>query len=226
VVEREDWYHWHDRYDDPRSGLARRLLLVQERIRAALDDARPGPLRAISICAGQGTDLIGALADHPRRGDLSARLVELDPRNAEAARRRAAEAGLPGIAVVTGDAALTSQYAGMAPADLVVACGLFGNLSNADIEATIGYCTQLCAAGGSVVWTRGRWAPDLSPQVCDWFEERGFERVWVNDVSADPRFPHRVGQHRLAGPPAPLDENAVMFTFIGHDVRTGPRRTT
>jgi hypothetical protein len=74
---------------------------------------------------------------------------------------------LPGIAVVTGDAALTSQYAGMAPADL-----------------------------------------------------------GVNDVSADPRFPHRVGQHRLGGPPAPLDENAVMFTFIGHDVRTGPRRTT
>ena len=84
----------------------------------------------------------------------------------------------------------------------------------------------LCAAGGTVVWTRGRWAPDLSPQVCDWFEERGFERVWVNDVSADPRLPHRVGQHRLADPPAPLDENAVMFTFIGHDVRTGPRRTT
>jgi hypothetical protein len=101
VPEREDWYDWHDRYDDPRTGLAGRLVLVQERIKAALDDAPPGPLRAISICSGQGTDLIGALADHPRRGDVTARLVELDPRNAETARRHAAEAGLPGIAVVT-----------------------------------------------------------------------------------------------------------------------------
>lgn len=45
MVGREDWYDWHDHYDDPRSGLARRLLLVQERIRAALDDARAGPRR-------------------------------------------------------------------------------------------------------------------------------------------------------------------------------------
>lgn len=219
-----EWYDWHDRYKDPRSGLARRLALVQERIRAALDDAPPGPFRAVSICAGQGTDVIGALADHPRRGDVTARLVELDPRNAGTARRLAAEAGLRGIEVVAGDAALARQYAGLVPADLVVACGLFGNLSNADIQATIGYCTQLCAAGGTVVWTRGRWEPDLSPQVCAWFEERGFEPVWVSDIAAEPRFQHRVGAHRFTGTPAPLDESAVMFTFIGHDIRTGPRR--
>jgi hypothetical protein len=32
----------------------------------------------ISLCAGQGRDLLGVLADHPRREDVRARLVELD----------------------------------------------------------------------------------------------------------------------------------------------------
>jgi len=130
-----DWYAWHDDYDRPGSGLAQRLEWVRERARAALDTAPPGPLRAISLCAGQGRDLIGALAGHPRRADVTARLVELDPRNTEVARRLASEAGLPGIQIVTGDAALTSQYADLVPADLVLACGLFGNMTPAWLPA-------------------------------------------------------------------------------------------
>jgi hypothetical protein len=153
-VSERDWYAWHADYDNPDSGLSRRLGWVQDRIRAALDDAPPGPFRAISLCAGQGRDLIGALSGHPRRADVTARLVELDPRNTEVARRLAAEAGLPDVEIVTGDASRTSAYADLVPAGLVLACGLFGNITNAHIERTIGYCTQLCATGGTVVWTR------------------------------------------------------------------------
>jgi len=197
--------------------------MVQDRVRAALSAAPPGPLRVISLCAGQGADLIVPLATHPRRGDVTALLVELDPRNAAAARRLAAGAGLENVRVVIGDAALTSLYADLVPADLVLVCGVFGNLADADIEATAGYCRQLCATGGLVIWTRGRWAPDLSPRVCDWFEERGFQRVWLSGIS-DPGFMHRVGVHRFTGRPVPLDRDAVMFTFIGHDHKKGPPR--
>lgn len=38
-----DWHEWHDAYDSPDSYLSRRLALIQERIRAALDTAPPGP---------------------------------------------------------------------------------------------------------------------------------------------------------------------------------------
>jgi hypothetical protein len=174
-----DWYTWHDDYADSGSGLSRRLAAVQEQIRAALDRAPDGPITTISLCAGQGNDLIGALAGHPRAGDVRARLVELDPRNTAVARDLADEAGLSGIDVVTGDAALTDNYAGYVPADLVLVCGVYGNMSDADVERTVGYCTQLCATGGTVIWTRGRWEPDLLPRICGWYEERGFERVWV-----------------------------------------------
>ena len=74
-----DWHAWHDAYDDPGSSLAQRLAVVQARIAAALDVAPPGPLRAVSMCAGQGRDLIPVLASHPRGRDVTARLVELDP---------------------------------------------------------------------------------------------------------------------------------------------------
>ncbi len=153
---------------------------------------------------------------------MTARLVELDPRNTTAARRLAAEAGLGNLEIVTGDAALTSQYTNMAPAYLVLVCGVFGNMTDADIERTIGYCTQLCATGGTVVWTRGRWArgaPDLVPQVCAWFEERGFDRLWVSD----PQYGQCCGAHRFTGVPAPLEEGTSMFKFTGHD-GSGPAR--
>lgn len=214
------WYTWHRDYDHPETALAQRLAAVQDQIRAALNQARPGPLRAVSVCAGQGRDLIGVLAGHPRRDDVRARLVELDPRNADVARQAARSAGLPRVEVVTGDAALTGAYAGMVPADLVLVCGVFGNLTDADIERTVGYCAQLCARGGTVVWTRGRWAPDLLPRICDWYAARGFDELWVSD----PAEGWGAAAHRFTRDPAPLETGARMFTFRGHDPATGPPR--
>ena len=220
-MAQRDWHEWHAAYDNPGSGLARRLAWVQDQVRAALDAAPAGPVRVISLCAGQGRDLIGALAGHPRAGDVTARLVELDPRNTEVAARLAAGAGLDNVQIVTGDASLTSQYADLAPADIVLACGLFGNMTNAHIESTIGYCAQLCAEGGMVIWTRARWEPDLVPQICAWFEERAFDRVWLSG----PQRRQCTGAHRRTAPPIPLDPNAVMFAFTNHDPRTGPPRS-
>jgi hypothetical protein len=79
-VSAVDWHGWHDDYDRPGSSLARRLDAVQARVSVALDSAPPGPLRAISLCAGQGRDLLEVLAGQPRRDDVRALLVELDQR--------------------------------------------------------------------------------------------------------------------------------------------------
>ncbi|WP_406496940.1 hypothetical protein OG936_22390 [Streptomyces sp. NBC_00846] len=55
-----DWQTWHDQYDVPDSWLSRRPRAVSARIRAALDAAPPGPLRVISVCAGQAGHGVGA----------------------------------------------------------------------------------------------------------------------------------------------------------------------
>ena len=214
-----DWAAWHEAYDNPDTPLAHRLLAVQARTTEALDQAPPGPLRAISICAGQGRDLIDVLREHPRRGDVTARLVELDPRNAAAARQRAADAGLTQVEVVTGDAAQTSVYDGLIPAGLVLACGVFGNITDEDVARTIRCCTGLCAPGGTVVWTRGRREPDLIPQICDWFAAEDFALVGVSEPAGvpEPRTLWAVGAHRFEGQSRTLPDQK-MFTFVGYDL--------
>ncbi|MGC9665515.1 class I SAM-dependent methyltransferase family protein [Planosporangium sp. 12N6] len=212
---KRDWYGWHDGYDTPGSTLARRLAAVRARIAEALDTSPPGPLRVVSLCAGQGRDLLDVLAGHPRRDDVTALLVELDPRNAAIARRTAEAAGLRSVEIRVGDASLTDQYADAVPADLVLMCGIFGNISDADIRATVGYASQLCATGGTVIWTRHRRPPDLVPRLCDWFAEHGFAREWLS--GPDEGF--GVGVHRFTDHPRPLESGARMFTFVPREPR-------
>ena len=210
-----DWKTWHDAYDDPESLLARRLVTVRERVREALDHAPAGPLRAVSLCAGQGRDLIPVLAEHPRGRDAHARLVELDPDNTDHARALAAHAGLDRVEVVTGDASLTDHYLDLVPADLVLVCGVYGNLRLDDIQATVAACTALCATGGTVIWTRGRRPePTVAPQISAWYEEHGFEKVWL----AEQQEQMCVGSYRYTGTPTPLTPGLSLFEFIGYDV--------
>lgn len=208
-----DWKVWHEKYDDPASPLTRRLRIVQELVRTALDRSPPGQLRVISLCAGQGRDLLEVLADHPRREDVQARLLELDGRNTALADAAARAYGLSQVEIVTADASRSENYNGMTPANLVLICGLFGNISDADIERVVATCPQLCRTGGRVVWTRNRRAPDQVGQICTWFERRGFEREWLSDES----FEFGIGMHRFAGTPEPLSLGQSLFSFVGYD---------
>lgn len=109
-----DWRAWHEDYADPDSALGRRLAIVQAQVGAALDKCASGSVRAISVCAGQGHDLIGVLAGHPRRMDVTARLVELDRHNALLARRAVKEAGPEGVEVVVANVSMTDAQLGPA----------------------------------------------------------------------------------------------------------------
>src|ERR1700728_771791 len=167
-MARRDWVEWHRDYDDPGSLLARRGELVQGHLRAELERAPAGDLRLISLCAGQGRDVIGALTGHPRRDDVRARLVELDERNCAVARRAAQAAGLDRAEVLQAAAGVTDACAGAVPAKIVVACGIFGNITDSDIQATVAALPSLCAPGALVLWTRHRSPPDLTPAIRSW----------------------------------------------------------
>lgn len=209
-----DWHAWHDRYDRTDHAFTQRLRTVRDRIRDELDRLPPGPIRIVSVCAGQGRDVIGALAGHPRAGDVSVRLVELDPRNVEHAREAAAAAGLEQFEAVCGDAADLGRYAGAVPAELVLVCGLFGNITDEDVLRTVDHCTQLVREGGAVIWTRHRDSPDLFPQICTWFEDRGFTRHWLS--APDVRY--GIAVHHSTTPARPLTPDTTLFTFVGYDV--------
>jgi hypothetical protein len=208
-----DWVGWHEHYGRPESALARRLAAIQGQIRTFLDESPAGPLRVLSLCAGQGDDLLGVLADHPRRTDVRARLVELDAGNTAVASRRARSAGLPDVEVVTGDAGCTDRYADLAPAHLVLLCGIFGNILDDDLARTIDGCPWLCTRGGTVIWTRARGEPDRVPLICDRFERQGFERRWLSAPDAG----FGVGVHRFTGTPQPLVTGTRLFRFASYE---------
>ena len=164
------------------------------------------------MCAGQGRDLLGVLADHSRRREVSALLLELDPRNVEIAHAAARSAGLDGVRVLRADASITDNYEGAVPADIILACGVFGNISNDDVRRTIGYLPSFCATGATVVWTRA-YEPDadVPSRIRQWFDQSGFEEV-AFDAPDGETF--RVGTHRLTAPPRPLERGARLFRSI------------
>src|SRR3954447_6821584 len=85
-----DYLAWHEQYDDLGSSLSRRLALVREVLRGELD-ARPGPVRVVSLCAGDGRDILGVLAEREDAARVSVTLVEVLPELVERARTAAAE---------------------------------------------------------------------------------------------------------------------------------------
>ena len=109
------------------------------------------------------------------------------------------------------DAGLTDAYVGAVPADVVLACGIFGNSSDADVERTVRSLPQLCAEGGRVIWTRHRWEPDLTPAIRRWFAEAGFEELAFG--SGGPES-WSVGLHVSRTPAQPLQPAERLFTFV------------
>jgi hypothetical protein len=203
-----DWVAWHRDYADPASALSRRLRVVQEQLRRALPARPDGPIHVISLCAGRGDDLIEVLRDYPHADLVRARLVELDPRNVAAMSASARAAGLE-LDIVQGDAAEPSFYEGLVPADVVLLCGVLGNISEHDVRSTIASLPQLCRTGGTVIWTRSRRPPDLTPRVRRWLNESGFsELAFV--APADALF--SVGAARFDARPQTLGARR-FFTF-------------
>jgi hypothetical protein len=210
------WVRWHEAYEDPSSSLSLRMRIVQSMVRDALDalpPSRPGPIRVVSLCAGQGRDVIDVVSTHVRGPEVSALLVELDPALVAFARRRAAVAGVADqVRVVEGDASLARWYADDVPADVVLVCGVFGNISAADIAATIDAMRGFCAPGGRVIWTRHRRPPDATPTIRADFASAGFTEV---AFEAPEGTVMTAGHHRFDGPTVPFDPDRVLFDFVG-----------
>lgn len=206
-----DWNAWHEEYDDPGSRLAERLGVVQDAIERWLDSSEPGPVRVLSACAGDGRDLLGVLERRTDASRVSGTLLEADVRNAERARRRIAHLGVLGLTVSQSDAGLADSYDGSVPADLVLLCGIFGNISDEDVRRTIEGAADLCRNRGVVIWTRHRMEPDLTPRIRRWFAEAGFaEEAFV----APERGIFSVGTHRFLGDPGSLQRGRRLFTFL------------
>jgi hypothetical protein len=210
-----DWAAWHQAYDDPSSPLSARLRCVRAHLSDAIDRAPAGRISLVSLCAGQGRDVIGVLPRHPRRDDVHAVLVESDERIAGPARQAAAAQGLSQVEVRLADASLVAGFADALPVDVLLLCGIFGNVNDRDIERTARSAPALCRPGATVIWTRHRRPPDLTPRIRAWFTRGGFEEIAFDALETDSMI--GVGVGRLARAAATPDAGWLddrLFTFL------------
>jgi hypothetical protein len=206
------WARWHADYDNPSSALSQRLTVVSRRLCEAIaltiDDDRL--VQLISVCAGQGHDVVGALRDNPHRHSVSGHLVELDTYNCQVAREALSSASLSAVGVVQGDASKTDINEDLVPASVILLCGVFGNVADDDVHNTIATLSRLCTEGALVLWTRHRRVPDLTPKIRQWFTQNGYEELHF-DSPDDQLF--AVGMHKLVVEPLPFLPGVQLFTF-------------
>jgi hypothetical protein len=220
-TDHPDWTLWHGEYDVAGSRLQRRLLVVRQLLDDALSKAPPGPLRLLSACAGEGRDILDVLAGHSRSEDVTALLVEADPGIAVGTAERAGASGLDSVRVVVADAGATLSYQSIVPADIALFCGVFGNITAADVARTILELRTLLAPEARVLWTRGRdKANDFTPRIRRWFFSAGFaEEAFVapeDDAYQRGQPSFTVGMNRLEEEPLDFDPGAKLFEFIGY----------
>ncbi len=98
------WDSWHGAYHDPDSSLSRRLTVVQAEVDRWLDATAPRSVRVLSVCAGDGRDLLEVLAGRSDSDRVTATLVELDAGLVSRARECASLARLSQVQVRAGDA--------------------------------------------------------------------------------------------------------------------------
>jgi len=200
-----DWRTWHREYDDPDSSLSRRLSVVRTMLAstlATLSEEGNEEIGLVSLCAGDGRDTLPVLAETAAT-HVRALLVELDDDLAQAARHKSADAGLTHVEVRTADAGTTASFADRLPCDVLMLCGVFGNIPDEDVRRTITAVPALLRRGGVVIWTRGQ-----SSGADDPTRVAGDPSEWVREISRttgldevefvkpeDAGF--RVGRHRM-----------------------------
>ncbi|MEM9513306.1 MAG: SAM-dependent methyltransferase [Actinomycetota bacterium] len=201
---RTDWVAWHEAYDSPKGSLARRLERVRIRLAEALD-AGPSGATVLSLCAGDGRDLLGVeMVTPPAR----AVLVELD--RELAARAAAAAAGRAWAEVRCADATDRDVFADVLPVDVLMACGILGNVDHDAVPAIARGFAGLLAPSGVVIWTRGSGEPDRRGEVRAAFIDAGFEELAFD--GADDVF--GVGVGRRVGPAPTVQPDGPLFTFV------------
>jgi hypothetical protein len=171
----KDWVEWHQDYDSPGTSLARRLQVVRSRLEQTLDAVGSDAV-VLSLCAGDGRDLIGILNGHADRVGRAV-LVERDEVLAGRARDAAASSQLPMVEVRCRDAGAVESFADVLPVDVLMLCGIFGNIEHAQIRIVISLLPCLLREGGYIIWTRGGSEPDRRPEVRHWFSEAGLEEM-------------------------------------------------
>lgn len=195
-----------------RVGYRKRLAEVQAHFAKCLDDAPLGQLRVVSLCAGDGRDVMGVLPAHPRRGDVRAWLVELDGASVAAGNEQRAAAGLDEtVTFINGDATDFATYRDILPCDVVLVCGVLGHVRPDERQTLVQKLAAFGKPGGSIIWTRGvKQGMPRYTAFQEMFESCAFERT---HESFTPDGKWGISTYRYAGQMIEAPTTGRVFNF-------------
>ena len=95
---------------------------------------------------------------------------------------------------------------------MVLLVGIFGNISDNDLNQTVAAAPQLCSSGATLLWSRGRDLNDRDRGVRQAFADVGFAEpdYIARDLDSRPAL----GAMRYQGEPQPLVPARQLFTFL------------
>lgn len=211
-----NWVNWHERYEFSLP-LRERLNEVRGQIDLALSEVATDPVQVLSLCAGDGRDLIGSLAAYKQKKTVHANLIELDPElvaKGQAAIERLCLADQ--LTFHCADATQSATYRDIPPADVIILSGVFGNLKENDVQQLIVSLQSLCHRGALVVWTRNLGEFDdgekATQMIRESFRAADFrEKVLVRT----PCGVFVIGTYIFQGEHRPLPADTTLFEFTG-----------
>lgn len=205
------WSNWPQQaYERP--SYRSRLGAVEQHLTEALDLAPKGEITIISLCAGDGRDVIDAVGVHPRRRDVAAWLVEADAKLVAAGIALARGTGLQkAVRFLQADATSYATYRDISCADVVMLCGVWGHVPPQERAAVVRACSMLCQKGGHVVWTRGvRLGSGRFDEIRAEFSGREWSEVRTT-ITPDAKW--AVATNCLTASPATRPTSGTIFHF-------------
>jgi hypothetical protein len=205
------WVNW-PAMSYQRVGYRLRLAAVQEHFATCLDVAESGAVRVVSLCAGDGRDVMGVLAKHARCEDVEAWLLELDRESVASGIDQREEAGLEDrVTFIHGDATDCATYRNIVPCDIVLVCGVLGHVRPDERPALVQSLRGFCKPGGKVIWTRGvKRGMARFTEFQKLFEDSAFELV-RETFTPDGKWGICTCQY--LGPPRELPMSGRIFNF-------------
>ncbi|MGK2928071.1 MAG: SAM-dependent methyltransferase [Acidimicrobiales bacterium] len=170
-------------------------------------------MRLLSLCGGEARDVVPVLDAHPKGPGAQGLVVELDEVLARRADEAAQRAGLVGLEVRCADAADPRSFCDVLPVDVLLLCGIFGNIERRMVREVVERVPTMVAEDGFVIWTRGGHdgEDDPRPEVRRWFVEAGMPEKSFEG----PPESYGVGVNRVPHGASGALGDARLFDFIG-----------
>ncbi|MFJ2280896.1 class I SAM-dependent methyltransferase [Pseudomonas sp. NPDC087803] len=209
-----DWQSWHENYRSF-SPLQLRLEEVCQQVTEAINAVAPSRVQVLSLCAGDGRDLLKALQSGHTSKEVDATLIELDPGLVEQGRKAFAEHGLSdSVQFRCADATSFATYQGLPKADIVMVCGVFGNVRGPHVQQLIFSLKAFCRQGARVIWTRSLNEFDdgetAAQEIRGWFAQAGFQETVFTRT---PEGTFAVSSVAYGAEQTPLPSTGRMFEF-------------